>query len=263
MNFKLLAIIASLIVSLTAGGIALTQTPAKPASKSTTSSVCTTSTSTCTASQQSTSKVDSTTASVTTSCNASQKQSGCSTASNVSTPTSSNVSHTPSQPSSSASVTSVPSSVVSIPTSNSNTSSSSSAAQSAQTSAGYSAFQNEVLTLVNQQRAANDLRALSANAQLMKTATLKSEDMAKLNYFDHTSPTYGTPFEMMKQFGISYRTAGENIAMGQTSPEQVMNDWMNSEGHRKNILNAAFTQIGIGIAKNANGQYIWTQQFIG
>ena len=68
---------------------------------------------------------------------------------------------------------------------------------------------------------------------------------------------------MMQQFGISYRTAGENIAMGQTSPAQVMNSWMNSEGHRKNILNASFTQIGVGIAKNANGQYIWTQQFIG
>lgn len=87
--------------------------------------------------------------------------------------------------------------------------------------------------------------------------------MAKLNYFDHTSPTYGSPFDMMKQFGISYRTAGENIAMGQTSPQQVMQGWMNSSGHRANILNSSFTQIGVGIAKNAKGQYIWTQQFIG
>ncbi|MCH4240134.1 MAG: CAP domain-containing protein [Oscillospiraceae bacterium] len=263
MNFKLLAIIASLIVSLTAGGVALTQAPAKPTSESTASSACTTNASSCTAtqpiSQQSTYKVGSTTASVTTNCNASQKRSGCPTASNASKPTSSQVSHTHSQPSSSASVTSSPSSAS---TSHSSSVQSSSAV-SAQTSSGYAAFQNEVLTLVNQQRTANGLRALSANAQLMKTATLKSEDMAKLNYFDHTSPTYGSPFDMMKQFGISYRTAGENIAMGQTSPEQVMNGWMNSEGHRKNILNAAFTQIGIGIAQNANGQYIWTQQFIG
>ena len=68
---------------------------------------------------------------------------------------------------------------------------------------------------------------------------------------------------MMKQFGISYNTAGENIAMGQTSPSQVMTAWMNSEGHRANILNSSFTKIGVGVAQNANGQYYWTQQFIG
>ncbi|WP_277668465.1 CAP domain-containing protein [Caproiciproducens galactitolivorans] len=127
----------------------------------------------------------------------------------------------------------------------------------------YSSFQNQVVQLVNQERAKAGLKALTVNSQLTKTATLKSEDMAKLNYFDHTSPTYGSPFDMMKQFGISYRTAGENIAMGQTSPQQVMQGWMNSSGHRANILNSSFTQIGVGIAKNAKGQYIWTQQFIG
>ncbi|XOQ48594.1 MAG: SCP domain-containing protein [Eubacteriales bacterium] len=126
-----------------------------------------------------------------------------------------------------------------------------------------SSFQNQVVQLVNQERAKAGLKALTVNSQLTKTATLKSEDMAKLNYFDHTSPTYGSPFDMMKQFGISYRTAGENIAMGQTSPQQVMQGWMNSPGHRANILNSSFTQIGVGIAKNAKGQYIWTQQFIG
>ncbi|MCY1712720.1 CAP domain-containing protein [Caproiciproducens galactitolivorans] len=127
----------------------------------------------------------------------------------------------------------------------------------------YASFQNQVVQLVNQERAKAGLKALTVNSQLTKTATLKSEDMAKLNYFDHTSPTYGSPFDMMKQFGISYRAAGENIAMGQTSSQQVMQGWMNSPGHRANILNASFTQIGVGIAKNANGQYIWTQQFIG
>jgi uncharacterized YkwD family protein len=116
---------------------------------------------------------------------------------------------------------------------------------------------------VNEQRAANGLKPLTANTQLTNTATLKSQDMAKLNYFDHTSPTYGSPFDMMKKYGISYRTAGENIAMGQTTPAQVMQGWMNSPGHRANILNASFTQIGVGIAKNAQGQLIWTQQFIG
>lgn len=132
-----------------------------------------------------------------------------------------------------------------------------------QSGSSFSAFQNQVIQLVNEQRAANGLKPLTANAQLTNTATLKSQDMAKLNYFDHTSPTYGSPFDMMKKYDISYRTAGENIAMGQTTPAQVMQGWMNSPGHRANILNASFTQIGVGIAKNAQGQLIWTQQFIG
>lgn len=127
----------------------------------------------------------------------------------------------------------------------------------------FASFQSQVIQLVNEQRAANGLKPLTANSQLNNTATLKSQDMAKLNYFDHTSPTYGSPFDMMKKYGISYRTAGENIAMGQTTPAQVMQGWMNSPGHRANILNASFTQIGVGIAKNAQGQLIWTQQFIG
>lgn len=268
MNFKLLAIIASLIASLTAGGIALTQTTTKVASVPTTSSTCSrTSTSSYgavqAASQQPSCKVGGNTAvcGTTSSTNSQKRSTSCPTASRLNTPVSCATSHVSSQSSS----TNTPS--ASSPTSSSSTSSpaptpSSSAAPS-QVSSGYAAFQNEVVTLVNQQRAAHGLSALSINTQLTKTATLKSEDMAKLNYFDHTSPTYGSPFEMMQQFGISYRTAGENIAMGQTSPEQVMNGWMNSEGHRKNILNASFTQIGVGVAKNANGQYIWTQQFIG
>ncbi len=131
------------------------------------------------------------------------------------------------------------------------------------TGGSYASFQNQVVQLVNQERAANGLKALTVNSSLTKTATLKSQDMAKLNYFDHQSPTYGSPFDMMKQYGISYRAAGENIAMGQTSPQQVMQGWMNSPGHRANILNASFTQIGVGIARNAQGRYYWTQQFIG
>lgn len=127
----------------------------------------------------------------------------------------------------------------------------------------YADFQNQVLQLVNKERTSRGLGALTMDSALNNTATLKSQDMAKLGYFDHTSPTYGSPFDMMKQFGISYRTAGENIAMGQTSPEQVMNGWMNSEGHRANILNSSFTKIGIGIAQNSSGRYYWTQQFTG
>jgi uncharacterized YkwD family protein len=87
--------------------------------------------------------------------------------------------------------------------------------------------------------------------------------MANLNYFSHTSPTYGSPFDMMKQFGISYSAAGENIAEGQQTPSDVMQAWMNSSGHKANILSSSYTQIGVGIAKNSGGSLIWTQQFIG
>jgi uncharacterized YkwD family protein len=127
----------------------------------------------------------------------------------------------------------------------------------------YSAFQKRVLELVNIERSKAGLKPLTFNSTLNKTATLKSQDMAQKGYFDHNSPTYGSPFDMMKKYGVTYRTAGENIAMGQTTPEQVMQGWMNSPGHRANILNASFTQIGVGVAKNANGQLYWTQQFIG
>lgn len=130
-------------------------------------------------------------------------------------------------------------------------------------SGSYSSFQNQVVQLVNQERTSRGLKALAVDSALTKTATLKSQDMAKLGYFDHNSPTYGSPFDMMKQFGITYRAAGENIAYGQTSPAQVMQGWMNSEGHRANILSTSYTKIGVGIAQNAAGRYYWTQQFIG
>ena len=79
------------------------------------------------------------------------------------------------------------------------------------------------------------------------------------NYFSHKSPTYGSPFEMIKNFGISYKSAGENIAKGQASPQAVVNAWMNSSGHRANILNSTYTKIGVGYV--AEGKY-WTQMFI-
>ena len=84
--------------------------------------------------------------------------------------------------------------------------------------------------------------------------------MRDKGYFSHTSPTYGSPFDMMKSFGITYRAAGENIAYGYRTPQAVVNGWMNSSGHRANILNARFTQIGVGYV--AAGNY-WTQMFIG
>ncbi len=92
-------------------------------------------------------------------------------------------------------------------------------------------------------------------------AQIKAEDMRDNNYFSHTSPTYGSPFDMMKKYGITYSSAGENIAKGQKTPEAVVNAWMNSEGHRANILNESFTQMGLGYASDSTTY--WSQMFIG
>lgn len=118
----------------------------------------------------------------------------------------------------------------------------------------------EILRLVNEQRAKNGLAALTLSDKLCELATLKAKDMVALGYFDHNSPTYGSPFDMMKQFGVSYSYAGENIAAGQRTPEEVMNGWMNSSGHRANILNASYTELGVGIAVGSRGIY-WVQLF--
>src|SRR3954471_12845391 len=123
---------------------------------------------------------------------------------------------------------------------------------------GYS-MEQEVIKLVNQERAKNGLSTLKYDWELARVAEHKSLDMRSLGYFSHTSPTYGSPFDMMKNYGIHYQAAGENIAKGQTSAQQVMNAWMNSSGHRANILSANFTHIGVGYI--AEGNY-WTQMFI-
>lgn len=122
------------------------------------------------------------------------------------------------------------------------------------------AMEREIVDLVNEIRTANGLQTLTLNEDLCNVARLKSQDMHDKGYFSHTSPTYGSPFDMMKQFGITYRTAGENIAMGYPTAEAVVDGWMNSEGHRANILNASFTEIGVGYV--ADGNY-YTQMFIG
>ena len=133
-------------------------------------------------------------------------------------------------------------------------------AQPTQSNSSVSAFENKVVELTNAERAKQGLAPLTLDTELSKVARTKSQDMKNKNYFDHNSPTYGSPFDMMKSFGISYTSAGENIAMGQTTPEQVVQAWMDSQGHRENIMNSSFTQIGVGYV--ASGNY-WTQMFIG
>lgn len=125
------------------------------------------------------------------------------------------------------------------------------------TSSNPSAYNAEVVKLVNQERAKAGLKPLTENAKLSNMAMDKAKDMSNNNYFDHNSPTYGSPFDMMKKYGISFSYAGENIAKGQKTPADVMNAWMNSEGHRANILNSNYTTIGVAYY---NGY--WVQEFI-
>ncbi len=121
------------------------------------------------------------------------------------------------------------------------------------------AYEKEVVRLVNVERSKNGLSPLTQDWELCRVARYKSQDMRDRNYFSHTSPTYGSPFQMMKSFGISYKSAGENIAKGYKTPAAVVDGWMNSSGHRANILNSSFTHIGVGFVTDG---YYWTQMFI-
>lgn len=122
--------------------------------------------------------------------------------------------------------------------------------------------EQEILKLVNAERSKAGVKPLTLNWELSRVAKFKSEDMRDNNYFSHTSPTYGSPFNMIKNFGISYSAAGENIAAGQKTADEVMKAWMNSSGHKANILNANYTQLGVGKATGGSYGTYWTQMFI-
>nr|WP_084375030.1 CAP domain-containing protein [Neobacillus soli] len=130
----------------------------------------------------------------------------------------------------------------------------------APTTGTVSQYVQQVIDLTNAERGKNGLPALKADTQLNGVAQKKSLDMEQKHYFSHTSPTYGSPFDMMRDFGVTYKSAGENIAQGQRTPQEVVTAWMNSEGHRKNILSSNFTHIGVGFEDT--GKH-WTQMFIG
>jgi len=124
------------------------------------------------------------------------------------------------------------------------------------------AYELKVIELTNKERAKYGLKPLKADWDLTEVARYKSLDMLNKNYFDHQSPTYGSPFDMMEQFGINYTAAGENIAAGYSTPESVVEGWMNSEGHRENILNGDFTHIGVGYEQGGYYRHYITQMFI-
>jgi uncharacterized YkwD family protein len=132
--------------------------------------------------------------------------------------------------------------------------------QQQKTSYSLSKYEQQVVDLTNKERAKYGLPPLKVSPELSKMARVKAQDMHNQHYFDHISPTYGSPFDMMQQFGIQFRAAGENIAMGQPTPKEVVNDWMHSQGHRRNILSKDFNYIGVGYVKDGN---YWTQEFIG
>ncbi|WP_246031838.1 CAP domain-containing protein [Salibacterium salarium] len=121
-------------------------------------------------------------------------------------------------------------------------------------------LEEEVVSLTNAEREKQGLSPLKQDSKLAEVAQTKSEDMSENEYFAHRSPNYGTPFDMLEDFGVEFTVAAENIASGQQTAEQVVEGWMNSEGHRKNIMNENLTHIGIGYEEN--GRY-WTQMFIG
>ena len=123
-------------------------------------------------------------------------------------------------------------------------------------------YEQKVLRLTNQEREARGLETLELNQSLTRVARIKSEDMRDNNYYSHDSPTYGSPFDMISHYDISYRMAAENIHMTPLTPEKAVQDWMDSEGHRANILNSSFTEIGVGFAYTEDGTTYWTQLFI-
>lgn len=122
-------------------------------------------------------------------------------------------------------------------------------------------FEQKVVELVNVERQKNGLSPLTLDTAISNIARTKSKDMATNNYFAHQSPTYGSAGDMLSKSKINWSSWGENIAYGQRTPEAVVTAWMNSSGHRANILNTTFTKIGVGYATKSDGTPYWTQMF--
>jgi uncharacterized protein YkwD len=128
-------------------------------------------------------------------------------------------------------------------------------------------FTEQVLTLVNAERAVVACDSLTMNSMLVTAAQGHSQDMADQDFFSHTGSNGSSPWDRMEAAGYDYSTAGENIAAGQETPEEVMTSWMNSQGHRDNILNCDFEEIGVGYVYlendtgDTNYHHYWTQVF--
>lgn len=125
-----------------------------------------------------------------------------------------------------------------------------------------SSNEKEVFDLINEQRTNNGLTALKMDSEALNVARIKAQDMVDNNYFSHNSPIYGSPFQMLNSFKVTYKTAGENIA-GNSSNSGAVNAWMNSSGHKANILNSSFNYTGIGVVKSSKYGKIYVQIFLG
>lgn len=132
----------------------------------------------------------------------------------------------------------------------------------AQNNSNITTEEQELLKLINEKRAAYGLSDLKFDEELQRVAKIKAKDLVNNNYFSHNSPTYGSPFDMMKSFGIKYKAAGENIA-GNSTLKGAVDAWMNSQGHRENILSNAYNYTGIGIVESPTYGKILVQMFIG
>ena len=122
------------------------------------------------------------------------------------------------------------------------------------------AYEAEVVRLVNAERAKYGLAALTQDDGAQNVAHVRAKEIVQS--FSHTRPDGRSCFTAASDLGVTYRSAGENIAYGYATPAQVVNGWMNSEGHRKNILSSSYTKIGVG-SYSANGVMYWSQFFIG
>ena len=132
---------------------------------------------------------------------------------------------------------------------------------SGNTSTTMTSDEKEVFNLINQQRANSGLSALKVDDELQRVAKIKAKDMVDNNYFSHNSPVYGSPFDMLNSFKVSYKSAAENIA-GNSSNSGAVNAWMNSSGHKANILNSNYQYTGIGVVSSSKYGKIFVQMFI-
>lgn len=142
-----------------------------------------------------------------------------------------------------------------------NSSNNNSSSNSNSTTTAMTADEKEVFDLINNQRTQNGLSALKLDTETLRVARIKAQDMVDNNYFSHNSPTYGSPFQMLNSFKISYKTAGENIA-GNSSNSSAVTAWMNSSGHKANILNSSFNYTGIGVVKSSKYGKVYVQMFL-
>ena len=134
--------------------------------------------------------------------------------------------------------------------------------QNNQTTTNLSTDEKEVFNLINNQRTQNGLSALKIDAEALNVARIKAKDLVDNNYFSHNSPIYDSPFDMLKSFKVSYKSAGENLA-GNSTNSGAVNAWMNSSGHRANILNSSFNYTGIGVVSSPKYGKIYVQIFLG